>query len=142
MVQKKVEISLERLLIAFSLMFVLGIIFAISNGTYAEQTGDSLPFVVYGISFLSLVLGAVLILIFEKKINNSQFSSVLKVLEVSDAEVIKVLLENNNKLEQNHLVAFTGYNKVKISRILTKFEQKGLIEKRQLGNTNLVILKL
>ena len=139
---KNIEIPINRLIISFGLIFILGILFAILNGYYTEENGSGFPLIVYGISFVSLVVGAIIILLFQWKINKIQLENILKILPKDEAEVIKFLIENNNRLEQNYLVAYTGYNKVKISRILTKYEQKGIIEKRNIGNTNLIILKI
>lgn len=140
---KQIEIPLNRLLIGFGLIFILGVLFAIVNGYYVNESGgNSLPLIVYVISAISLVLGGIIILLFQFKINKIQLKSLLNLLSKEESEVIRVLLENNNRLEQNHIVALTGYNKVRVSRILTKYEQKGLVEKRNVGNTNLVVLKL
>ena len=139
---KNIEIPLNRLVISFGLIFVLGVMFAFLNGYYVEESGDPLPVIVYIISIVSIAIGAIIILMFQWKINKLQLKSVLKILPKEEGEVIECLIEHNNRLEQNHIVAYTGYNKVRISRILTKYEQKGLIEKRNVGNTNLVILKL
>ena len=139
---KNLEIPINRLIIGFGLIFILGILFAITNGYYVEQSGDPLPIIVYAISLISIIIGAILILLFQWKISKLQLVKILQLLPKDEAEIIKVLIENNNRLEQNHIVAFTGYNKVRISRILTKYEQKGIIEKRNVGNTNLIILNL
>lgn len=140
--KNSIEIPIDRLVISFGLIFILGILFAILNGYYTEQSGDPLPFIVYGVSLVSLILGAVIILLFQFRISKLQLKSVLKILPADEREVIKLLIDNNRRLEQNHIVALSGYNKVRVSRILTKYEQKGLIEKRSIGNTNLVILNL
>lgn len=139
---QNIEVSLNRLFLGFGLVFVLGILFSVLNGYYVEESGDNLPFLVYVISFVSIVIGAMLILLFQWKINKVQLKSVLSLLSNDEAEIINCLIEHNNRLEQNHIVAYTGYNKVRVSRVLTKYEQKGIIEKRNVGNTNLVILKL
>ena len=140
--KKNIEISLSRLVVGFGLIFILGVLFAVVNGYYVEESGDPLPIIVYVIALISLFVGMFLILLFQWKINKVQLDKILFLLPKDEAEVIRFLLKNNNRLEQNYLVAFTGYNKVRISRILTKYEQKGLIEKRNVGNTNLIILKL
>ena len=127
---RQIEIPLTRLVIGFGLVFILGVLFAVVNGYYVSESGDSLPLIVYVISAISLLLGAIIILLFQFKINKLQLEALLKILSSDEAEVLRVLIEHNNRLEQNHLVALTGYNKVRISRILTKYEQKGLIEKR------------
>jgi len=139
---KNVEIPISRLIIGFGLIFVLGISFAILNGYYVAESNESLPLIVYFISLISLLVGGVIIFLFQYKISKVKLKSILKLLPKVEEEIIKVLLENNYRLEQNHIVALTGYNKVKISRVLREYEQKGLIEKRQIGNTNLIILKL
>ncbi|MCA9486934.1 hypothetical protein H6501_03800 [Candidatus Woesearchaeota archaeon] len=139
---KNIEVPLNRLVIGFGLIFFLGILFAILNGYYVEESGESLPLIVYAIALTSLLVGAVVILLFQWKINKLQMEKILFLLPKDEAEILACLLEHNNKLEQNHLVAYTGYNKVRISRILTKYEQKGIIEKRNMGNTNLILLKL
>lgn len=140
--KNSIEIPINRLLISFGLIFILGILFAILNGYYIEKSGDPLPIIVYGISLISLILGTVIILLFQFKITKLQLKSVLKILPADEREIIKLLIDNNKRLEQNHIVALSGYNKVRISRILTKYEQKGLIKKRNIGNTNLIILNL
>ncbi|MDA3855721.1 MAG: hypothetical protein PF569_05655 [Candidatus Woesearchaeota archaeon] len=142
MFRKQIEVPLSRLIIGFGLIFFLGVLFAIINGYYTEESGDPLPFIVYVISIVSLFIGVVIILLFQTKISKVQLNSILKLLEKDEAEVVRTLIEHNYRLEQNHLVAYTGYNKVRISRILKKLEQRGVIEKRNLGNTNLLILNL
>lgn len=139
---KQIEVQFNRLIIGFGLVFVLGIFFAIINGYYVDENGESLPLIVYMISAISLVLGGVIILLFQFKISKVQLKSLLNLLPKDESEIIRVLIDNNNRLEQNHIVALTGYNKVRVSRILTKYQQKGIVEKRNVGNTNLVILNL
>jgi uncharacterized membrane protein len=137
-----IEISTTKLIISFSLIFILGILFAVLNGYYVKETGVVLPSIVYGISFISLIVGASIILLFQWKIIKLQLKKLLTILPDDEKEIINCLLDNENKIEQNYLVAYTKYNKVRISRILEKYKQKGLIEKKKLGNTNLIILKL
>lgn len=142
MQSQNIEIPLNKLIIGFGLIFVLGVLFAILNGYYVEENNSSLPLIVYAIALISLIVGAFIILLFQTRINKIQLEKLLFLLPKDEAEIIRVLIENKYKLEQNHIVALTGYNKVRISRILTKYEQKKIIEKRNIGNTNLVILKL
>ena len=140
--KNSIEVPIVRLVVSFGLIFVLGILFAILNGYYVEDSGSSLPFIVYVISLVSLLIGGTIILLFQFKISKLQLKSVLRILPADEREIIKLLIDNNKRLEQNQIVALSGYNKVRISRILTKYEQKKLIEKRNIGNTNLIILKL
>ena len=58
------------------------------------------------------------------------------------ADGSECLIDNNNALEQNRLVALTGINKVKVSRILMELEERNVISKTNLGNTKLIVLKV
>lgn len=136
------EVEPKRLVAGMLLVFLLGISFAVVNGYYTEEAGSSLPFIVYGIAFLSLLLGASIVLLFQWRINRAQLLSILKILPSEERLVVKTLLEQNKRLEQNRLVALLGLSKVKVSRILSRLEERGVIEKRQLGNTKLVLLRV
>ena len=47
---KQIEIPLNRLIIGFGLVFILGVLFAIVNGYYVDDNGEPLPLIVYVIS--------------------------------------------------------------------------------------------
>lgn len=134
------EVSPRRLVAGLLLIFILGIMFAIVNGQYTETYGESLPVIVYGISFVSIILGSFIVLLFQWKISSIQMERVLRVLPADERTIIKILLANNSRIEQNYLVVLSGMNKVRISRILSKLEMRGVIEKKSIGNTNMVIL--
>ena len=134
------DISGKRLITALFLVFLLGVLFAFVNGEYVASYGESLPMIVYGISLVSIVLGSFIVLLFQWKINEMQMNRVMKVLPSDERTIIKILLANDNKIEQNHLVVLSGMNKVKISRIISKLQSRGVVEKRNIGNTNLIFL--
>lgn len=136
------EIDNKRLVIGLSLIFALGILFALVNGFYTSSTNQQLPLIVYGISFLSILMGAFIVVMFQLKINKVQLERVLKVLPREERMVVKILLDNNNSIEQNKLVVLSGFTKVQISRILQKLLERDVIEKKGMGNTNLVVLKI
>jgi uncharacterized membrane protein len=136
------EISPKRLIIGFILVFVLGTLFAIVNGYYVSSSGESLPLIVYGIAFVSVVLGAGLAILFQWKINKAQLTRILKVLNRDERLVLECLIKNNGSLEQNKIVAFTGLSKVKVTRVIQKLVERDVVEKKHLGNTNLIILKI
>ena len=77
---------------------------------------------------------------FQWKINKIQIRKVVKILPTEEKKIVTILLENNNSIEQNKLVALSGYNKVKISRFIKQLELRGVIKKTNLGNTNLIVL--
>ncbi|MFA5855889.1 MAG: hypothetical protein WC867_00900 [Candidatus Pacearchaeota archaeon] len=134
------EVSKTRLLIAFLLVFLLGVMFAIVNGYYAEETESQLPLIVYAISFISIIAGGIIVLLFQTKLNKIQLNRVIKILPEPQNKIMKILIENNNSIEQNKLVALTGINKVKISRIISELEFRGIIKRTNLGNTKLIVL--
>ena len=136
------EIDNKRLVIGLSLVFLLGIMFAVVNGFYTNSTNEQLPLIVYGISFLSILIGAFIVVMFQLKINKLQLERVLKILPNDERKVVKILLDNNNSIEQNKLVVLSGFTKVRISRILQKLAEREVVEKKDMGNTNLVVLKI
>jgi uncharacterized membrane protein len=136
------EISPRKLIIALALVFFLGVLFALVNGYYTQKEGSTLPIIVYGISAVSLVLGGSLVILFQWRINKMQIHKVVKILPPEERKVVSILLENNNSIEQNKLVALSGFNKVKISRLVTELESRGVVKKTNLGNTNLIVLTI
>jgi uncharacterized membrane protein len=62
-------------------------------------------------------------------------------LDDDEKKVFSIINENNGSVFQSELVKKTSYTKVKISRILDRLEQKGLIERKRRGMTNLVVIK-
>jgi len=136
------EISPRKLIIALALVFSLGILFAFVNGYYTQKEGSTLPVIVYGISLISLVLGGSLVILFQWKINKMQIQKVVKILPPEERKVVTILLENNSSIEQNKLVALSGFNKVKISRLVSELGARGVVKKTNLGNTNLIVLTI
>jgi hypothetical protein len=136
------EVEPKKLVIALLAVFLLGISFAILNGFYFAQSGESLPIIVYGVSFLSILVGAFIVLLFQWRINRAQLERMLGVLEHDERTVIKILLDNKGHIEQNYIVALSGMNKVAVSRTIAKLEQRGVLQKKPLGNTNMILLTL
>ena len=134
------EISPKKLITGLILIFLLGVMFAIVNGVYTDTTDSSLPIIVYAISFVSIIIGGVIVLLFSWKINKAQLERAVKILPENERKIIKLLMENNNSLEQNKLVALTGINKVKMSRVLTELEIRKVVKRMNLGNTKMVVL--
>ena len=135
------EVSETRLAGAIIAVFGLGITFSILNGYYIEDTGSSIPLMVYGMTAVAMGVGALIVLLFQWRINKKQFQRLLRVLPEGERVVVGLLLEDG-RLEQTYIVAESGLSKVKVSRILSRLESRGIVEKKPLGNTNLVKLKI
>ncbi len=136
------EVSTKKIVLALGSVFILGVLFAIANGIYTENNESSLPIYVYLIAFVSLLTGVFISFLFQWKINKVQLERVLKILPEEERKVVRLLIDNNNSLEQNKLVALTGIHKVKMSRLLSDLETRGIVKKSDLGNTNLVVLAI
>lgn len=65
----------------------------------------------------------------------------LSLLEPDERKIIEALIDNEGKSSQSDIVKKTGISRVKVSRILKKLEQKGIIKKNQNGMTNTVELE-
>lgn len=133
------EVSETRLGIAIVSVFMLGIMFSIVNGYYVEETGEPIPLIIYGMSAASMGVGALIILLFQWRISRNQMTGMLKVFPDDERRILELLVKEK-RIEQTYLVAETGLSKVKVSRILSKMEQRGIIEKKPLGGTKLVKL--
>ena len=87
----------------------------------------------------SMAVGALIILLFQWKISQKQLHRILRVLP-EDERIILELLVKEKKMDQTYIVAESGLSKVKVSRVLSKLEQRKVIEKKPMGNTNLIKL--
>lgn len=126
---------------AITAVFGLGILFSIINGYYIEDTGSPIPFIVYGMAAAAMLVGALIVLLFQWRISQSQMHRLLQILPEDERIIIDLLLKEV-KMEQTHIVAESGLSKVKVSRLIAKLEQRKIIEKKPLGNTNLIKLKI
>jgi predicted transcriptional regulator len=135
------EVSETRLALAIISVFFLGMLLSVLNGYYIEDTGSSMPLLTYVVAAAAMGVGALIILLFQWRITTKQSMEMLKILPEDERKLMEVLL-NDKKIEQTYLVAESGLNKVKVSRLLIRLEERGIIEKKPLGNTNLIILKI
>lgn len=62
-------------------------------------------------------------------------------LDKDEKIIIKAIEEANGTIFQSDLVEKSGFDKVKVSRILDKLEGRQLIERKRRGMTNVVVLK-
>jgi len=65
----------------------------------------------------------------------------LSALESDEKKIMEILEDNKGSVFQSEIVKRLGYSKVKVSRVLDKLEQKGLVERKRRGMANLVVLK-
>jgi len=76
----------------------------------------------------------------EKKEIKHNMIKFLDLLEKEDKKILKYFIENSGEIVQSSLSKKFEFDKVKISRIISKFENKGIIKKEKQGMTNKLIL--
>jgi uncharacterized membrane protein len=70
----------------------------------------------------------------QRKVNLSE-------LDTDEKRIVSLLQERQGSVFQSDVIKLTGFSKVKVSRILDKMENSGLIERKRRGMTNLVVLR-
>jgi uncharacterized membrane protein len=63
------------------------------------------------------------------------------LIKGGEAQVYKIIADENGMVFQNKIIEKTGFTKVKVSRILDTLEHKGLLERRRRGMSNVVVLR-
>ncbi len=130
--------------------FIFIISFAVFYTTenFSNVCGCKLPLWVIIVSMSSLGLFVGLITYYlisssfskEKKEIKNSLIDFLNILEGDDKKLLKMVIENNGEITQSYLVKKLNFDKVKISRIISKMENKGILEKEKIGMTNKIIL--
>ncbi|MFH1249113.1 MAG: MarR family transcriptional regulator [archaeon] len=65
----------------------------------------------------------------------------MKMMDGEEKNLYKIILEEQGTIFQSSLVEKSGFNKVKVTRVLDRLEGKQLIERKRRGMTNIVIAK-
>lgn len=73
----------------------------------------------------------------EKKTKKQEVA--IKILEGGEKKLYNLILDEKEYLQKD-LVYASGFPKAKVTRILKKLEQKGLVTKKPFGNTNKIVL--
>lgn len=76
----------------------------------------------------------------EKHKSDKAIVKTLSFLEGDERKVMKTILQLSGEITQRKLCELTGFDKVKISRILNKLENKNLMRREKYGMTNKIIL--
>jgi uncharacterized membrane protein len=111
------------------------------NQTITQQTYLSLAIVA-----ILIIISLVLIFtkpkekIIIKKVPQKKRIFNLEGLRKEDRQAFRTIQENKT-IFQADLIEKLGFGKAKVSRILDRLENKGLIERKRRGMTNVVVLK-
>ena len=76
-----------------------------------------------------------------RKIKKEDYKDILNKLDDDERQVFNEIIEENGTIFQSSLVKKTEIGKVKVTRILDRLENKGLIERKRRGMSNIVVLK-
>ncbi len=129
-------------------IFVISFTVFYTTENFSSTCGCKLPLwvIIVSISSLGLFVGSATYYILsnsfikEKKEIEANLLKFLDILDEDDKKVLICLIENKGELSQSKLTKILGSNKVKISRIVARMEEKGLIKKEKSGMTNKLIL--
>jgi len=103
-----------------------------------------LPLFLPFLASLGLFIGTLIYYLFSPKLEEQRvrLDDFLNLLERDEARVVKALLSCGGEATQARLSKLTGYDRVKIFRIVRRLQRRGAIEKLPKGKTNLIRLKL
>ena len=65
----------------------------------------------------------------------------VSTLDGDEKKVLEIVQEGGGSAFQSDIIKKLGYSKVKVSRMLDRMEQKGLVERKRRGMANLVVLR-
>lgn len=65
----------------------------------------------------------------------------LKLLPGSERKILESIIDSEGKRYQSDIVEDTGFNKAKVSRKISKLEDKDIIQKKDSGMSNVIKLK-
>jgi len=95
-----------------------------------------------GLGIMAFVILTGLYIIFFMKDSNPEINySAKKALNGDEKAVYDCIVEAEGTIFQADLAEKTGFDKVKVTRILDKLEGKGMTERKRRGMSNVVILK-
>lgn len=115
-----VAIAATAVLLVISLIFLFKNVAAISlegNGRYAAQQNGTEEQTAIG------------------------EEEVLQFLDDGEKEIYSILVDAGGTVLQRDITSVKGYSKATITRILTRLESKGIVERLRHGTTNQVVLK-
>ncbi len=134
-------ITEKRLLISLSAVILFGISLSVLNSYHITVLDYPFGLTTYLLAVEFIVLGVVSSLAARSLIAHIHFKRAIRILPEDEQKVLKHIFQVKT-ITQHELVQRTGLYKMKVSRILRKFQEKGLIDRITYGYTNLVVSKI
>ncbi len=139
------------LIFGILILFIFIISFTVFYTTenFSTVCGCTLPLwvIIVAMSSLGLFVGLVTYYILsnnflkEKRKIEKNLIKFLDVLDVEDKTILKKIIDNGGEINQSSLSKSLKIGKVKMSRIVSKLQEKKILEKEKNGMTNKLILK-
>ncbi len=105
---------------------------------------DSSWLIMVGFGLAVLVAGAGVFLLVAGRLSASATKASptdLSKLNEEEKSLVKIVQAAGGSAYQGDLVKESGFSKVKTTRVLDRLEQKGVVERKRRGMTNIVVLK-
>ena len=134
-------LSERRAIIAVSLVFLFGLSLTLLNSFHVLVLEHPLEPSLYLLAIEFFALGGLANFLLRKRISETQFERILDILPNEEKQLLKEIYLAKTTTQKD-LVEKTGVYKMKVSRILQKFEERGVIEKKQYGYTNRITSKI
>jgi DNA-binding MarR family transcriptional regulator len=134
-------LSEERVAVVVVIVFMFGILFSLLNSFHVLMLEHPLEASLYLLAIEFFAIGAAAVLLLRRKLSDIQLEGILAVLPEDERGILRII-HLRKSLTQKELVEAAGTYKMKVSRIVRKFEERGVIEKRQYGYTNLIRSRL
>lgn len=131
----------KRLIIGFGLVFLLGVFISVLNSIHLIELEHPFRLSNYVFSAEFLAIGGLVVTFLRRKISSLQFTQTLHILPEDERKVFELLITRKT-LTQMDIVKDAKIHKMKVSRIIKKFEQFQILEKRPYGYTNVLISKV
>lgn len=139
--------NLRKDILIGSLILSIFVFIVASSTLYVQtqiSTGNAcgcwipLPLFIPFLGSVGLFIGIILYSLFNPIPTQTSISqqSLLRLFDKDERQLIKTLLNNGGQIMQADIVKKTKLSKVKVHRILKRFEDKGLVAKEANGNTN------
>ena len=148
----KEDEKLRPIILIFSIItfFVFVVSFTIFYTTenFSSVCGCKLPLwvILVSISSLGLFVGLISYYIIsnnflrEKKQRDKNIFSILNYFDDEEKIIIEKIIEKKGEINQSYLSKELNFDKVKLSRIISRMEKKGMIRKKKNGMTNKIVI--
>ncbi|MFH1055026.1 MAG: MarR family transcriptional regulator, partial [Candidatus Altiarchaeota archaeon] len=133
--------SETKLLIVIFMILIFGILLAVISDLHILTVEKPFRWVMYLNVIELFTLGCLVSIVLRRRISQIQLGKILDILPPEEKEVLRIVY-NRHYLTQKSLVEDTKINQMKISRILQKLEQRGIIKKKAYGYTNIIISQI